>query len=96
MDTTPEPPKPVEEFMRRAEAIASDALKFLAACFDQSAEIGWFSDLANGNTRYDYAGEEFRRFADFFTRQMRDALADDAWIAPMRTGLDVREPLFRG
>ena len=78
------------------EAIASDALKFLAACFDQSAEIGWFSDLANGNTRYDYAGEEFRRFADFFTRQMRDALADDAWIAPMRTGLDVREPLFRG
>ncbi|BBY91615.1 hypothetical protein MGALJ_12840 [Mycobacterium gallinarum] len=25
MDTTPEPPKPVEEFMRRAEAMASDA-----------------------------------------------------------------------
>ena len=76
------------------EAIAADALKFLAACFDRSAEIGWFSDLANGNTRYDYAGEEFRRFAAFFTAQVREALGDDAWIAPMRTGLDVREPLF--
>lgn len=77
------------------EAIAADAQRFLAACFDQSAEIGWFSDLANGNTRYDYGSEEFRRFADFFVRQVQDALQDEAWIAPMRTGLDVREPLFR-
>lgn len=76
------------------QQIASDAHCFLAACFQQSIEIGWFSDLANANTGYNYQGDEFLRFAAFFSRHIHEALDDPAWSAPMRTGLDVEELLF--
>ena len=86
-------PQVIRDALRNAphpDAIKRDALLFVSACLDESFPIGWYSDIVNAPTGYDYNCKEFRDFCVYVERQIDRVLNDPGWLEPLRTGYNIQ------
>lgn len=85
-------PQTIRDTLRNAphpDAIKRDALLFVRACLDESFPIGWYSDIVNGPSDYDYNCQEFQDFCVYVERQIDRVLNDPGWLEPLRTGYTI-------
>jgi hypothetical protein len=85
-------PQTIRDALRNAphpDAIKRDASLFVRACLDESFPIGWYSDIVNAPSDYDYSCQEFRDFCVYVERQIDRLLNDPGWLEPLRTGYTI-------
>lgn len=85
-------PQTIRDALRNAphpDAIKRDALLFVQACLDESFPIGYYSDIVNAPSDYDYSCQEFRDFCVYVERQIDRVLNDPGWLEPLRTGYTI-------
>jgi len=85
-------PQTIRDALRNAphpDAIKRDALLFMRACMDESFPIGWYSEIVNGPSDYDYSCQEFKDFCVYVDRQIDRVLDDPGWLEPLRTGYTI-------
>jgi len=82
-------PQTIRDALRNTphpDAIRHDVLLFLCACLDESFPIGWYSEIMNGPSDYDYGCQEFRDSGVYVERQIDRVANDPGWLEPLRTG----------
>jgi hypothetical protein len=85
-------PQTIRDALRNApdpDAVKRDALLFVHACLDESFPIGWYSDIMNAPSDYDYSCQEFRDFCTYVERQIDRVLNDPGWIEALCTGYTI-------
>jgi hypothetical protein len=85
-------PQTIRDALRNAphpDAIKRDASLFVRACLDESFPIGWYSDIVNAPSDYNYNCQEFRDFCVYVERQIDRVLNDPGWLEPLRTGYTI-------
>lgn len=85
-------PQTIRDALRNAphpDAIKRDASLFVRACLYESFPIGWYSDIVNAPSDYDYSCQEFRDFCVYVERQIDRILNDPGWLEPLRTGYTI-------